>query len=115
MGFADNCLNIWDLSVTKHDPIFVQKMPDPDQKCSDIAFTSDGKHLCVSDIRGKIMVYVLSNISTPDEKNEQCNLVYAIAKILYVRQNMTNMLKERKEYAEAFIRLDYEKYGRAYS
>jgi len=113
LSFADNCINIWDLSVTKFEPIFVQKMPDPNQKCSGIEFTSDGNHLCVSDISGKVVVYVLSNISPADEDEEHDTLVYAIAKIIYGQKYLSKkLLKERKEYVSAFNRLDYETYGR---
>lgn len=115
-GFSDNCLLVWDLSVTKYDPIFVQKMPNPDQKCTGLEFTSDGKHLCVSDISGKVMMYVLSNISPHDKDEEQYNLEYTIAKIIYGTKYLPSVLiNERKEFAEVFIKLDYEKYGRKFS
>ncbi|XP_029341039.1 uncharacterized protein LOC100569472 [Acyrthosiphon pisum] len=115
-SIIDNCIQIWDLSVTKYDPIFVQKMPNPDQKCTGLEFTADGKHLCVSDISGKVTVYVLSNISSHDKDDEQYNLVYTIAKIIYGTKYLPSVLiRERKEFAEVFIKLDYEKYGRKFS
>ncbi|CAI6347422.1 unnamed protein product [Macrosiphum euphorbiae] len=91
-------------------------MPNPDQKCTGLEFTEDGKHLCVSDISGKIVVYVLSNISSHDKDDEHYNLVYAIVKIIYGTKYFPSVLiKERKEFAEVFSKLDYEKYGRKYS
>lgn len=104
------------MSVTKYDPIFVQKMPNPNQKCTGLEFTSDGKHLCVSDISGKVMVYVMSNILPHDENQEQNNLLYSIAKIMYGQKYLPNVLiKERKEFAEVFTKLDYETFGRTFS
>jgi len=101
--------------VTKYDPIFVQKMPNPNQKCTGLEFTSDGKHLCVSDISGKVMVYVMSNILPHDKDQEQNNLVYSIAKIIYGQKYLPSILiKERKEFAEVFTKLDYETYGRKF-
>ncbi|KAL4083024.1 hypothetical protein QTP88_028354 [Uroleucon formosanum] len=116
VSIIDNCIQVWDLSVTKYDPIFVQKMPKPNQKCTGLEFTSDGKHLCVSDISGKVMVYVLSNISSHHKDDEQYQLVYAIANIIYGTKYLPSVLiNERKEFAEVFIKLDYEKYGRKFS
>ncbi|XP_022164831.1 uncharacterized protein LOC111029898 [Myzus persicae] len=115
-SLIDNCIVVWDLSVTKYDPIFVQKMPNPKQKCTGLEFTADGKHLCVSDDRGKVMMYVLSNILPHGETEEQNNLVHAIAKIIYGGKYLPSVLiKERKEFGDAFVRLDYEKYGRSFS
>ncbi|KAF0750857.1 dynein intermediate chain 2, ciliary-like [Aphis craccivora] len=115
-SIIDNCIHIWDISVTKYDPIFVQKMPNPHQKCSDIQFSPDGNHLCVSDISGKVMVYVLSNISPPDEYEEHYNLVYVIAKIIYGKKNFSDVLiKKNKEFAQAFNTVDFERYGRKFS
>jgi len=91
-------------------------MPNPNQKCTGLEFTSDGQHLCVSDISGKVMVYVLSNISSHDIDDEKYQLLYAIAKIIYGTKYLPSVLiNERKEFAKVFIKLDYEKYGRKFS
>lgn len=96
--------------MTKDTPISIHKVQYSDHTCSGIEFTSDGKHLCVSDTSGKVIVYSWSSISSTQKLQNVDNLMYCIANTLYGQTFLYRTLcKERPEYTDVFFRLNDEK------
>lgn len=76
--------------------------------CTAIEFTMDGKHLCVSDLNGNVIVYNWSDSLV--EQFQENNLMYCIAKSIYLQEYLYKVLcKELPEYNEVFSKLKDEK------
>lgn len=100
-------MQIWNLNVTKQVPILIYNVNNTNVKCSSIEFTNDGKHLCVSDINGNVIVYVWSDSLV--EQLEDNNLMYCIAKCIYSQEYLYKALcKELPEYNKIFSKLNEE-------
>lgn len=87
--------------------VSIHKIQHPSNKLSNLAFTLDGKHICVSDISGTVLVYAWSNILSTENFQENNNLIYCIALSAYYlinEEHLINILcKERSEFSNIFL------------
>jgi len=100
------------MDVTVNSPVLVHELPQfSESKCAHIEFTLDGKHVCVTDTDGRIVMYGWSDISTAaaavaGEAREDRSLMRCIAKSLHGKKKLRRTLcKELPEYVDVFATL----------